>query len=269
MRTSYTLLAVSLAAFSVPAFAQDPNADWLGASNPAVLQTMQQNRWYDRDGYQRGYWGRDYTCPQQPTIIGASTSSAAPQQEPRNMNNQAAAAPQVPDAHAASTAPHYANQDTVLAPAAGSVPAASQPYAILTCGTFVRLEFVLPVSSKTAQVGDPITLRLTEDIRAGNTVIVPKGMLAGGTITFVRHTGPGGMPGLLAYELNTLRVNNMSVPLWRVEGRSGDPKVPGAEALIPVAGIFTVFRHGKDAEIKPGTPLTALVAADSTIPLPQ
>jgi hypothetical protein len=140
--------------------------------------------------------------------------------------------------------------------------------AILTCGTFVRLEFASPVSSKTAQVGDPLTLRVTDDIKARNTVIVPRGTLADGNITFVRRTGPGGMPRTLAYQLNALHVNGTSVPLWRVEGRSGDPKVPGAEALIPVAGAFTLFRHGKDVEFKPGIPVTAFVAADTTLPLP-
>jgi len=42
------------------------------------------------------------------------------------------------------------------------------------------------------------------------------------------------------------------MPLWRAEGRSGDPKVPGAEALIPVAGMFTLFRHGKDGGAQAG-----------------
>jgi hypothetical protein len=145
---------------------------------------------------------------------------------------------------------------------------AEKPYAILTCGTFVRLEFAAPISSKKAQVGDPLTLRVTDDIKVGNTVIVPRGTLADGNITFVRRTGPGGLPGTLTYRLNALHVNGTSVPLWLIEGRSGDPRLPGAEALIPVAGAFTFFRHGKDVEFKQGIPVTAYVAADTTLPLP-
>ena len=163
-----------------------------------------------------------------------------------------------------------ASRDAVRAQAQSpdAIPPTPRPYALLTCGTFVRLEFLSPISSKTAQVGDPLTLRVTDDIKAGDTVIVPRGSLADGNITIVRRTGPGGMPGTLAYQLNALHVNGRSVPLWRVEGRSGDPKVPGAETLIPVAGAFTMFRHGKDAELKPGIPVTAFVAADTTLPLP-
>jgi hypothetical protein len=275
MRTSQMVLGISLVAVSSPAFGQAPNAGWPDAGNPAVQQTTQQNRWHDRNGHQRGYWASDYSCPEQPTIVGVPVPTAAPQRAPREINNPAAAT--VSNADSASMAPRYSNQDahqvmnqdSVPAPTPVAGPAASQPYAVLTCGTFVRLEFVSALSSKTAQVGDPIALRLTEEIRVGNTVIVPKGTPAGGTITFVRRTGPGGMPGALTYELGTLRVNGIGVPLWRSEGRSGDPKIPGAEALIPVAGVFTLFRHGKDAEIKSGMPLTALVAADSTIALPQ
>jgi hypothetical protein len=131
----------------------------------------------------------------------------------------------------------------------------------------VRLAFVSQVSSKTAQVGDPITLRVTQDIKQGDAFVVPKGALADGTITFVHHPGPGGIPGLLAFELNGLQVSGTTVPLWRAEGRSGEPKPPGPAALIPVAGMFTMFKHGKEAEIKPGTPVTAFVAADTTLPL--
>jgi hypothetical protein len=149
-----------------------------------------------------------------------------------------------------------------------SNPPAEKPYAILTCGTFVRLEFAAPISSKSAQVGDRLTLRVTDDIKVGNTVIVPRGTLADGNITFVRRTGPGGIPGTLTYRLNALHVNGTSVPLWLIEGRSGDPRLPGAETVIPGAGAFTFFRHGKDVDIKPGIPVTANVAADTTLPLP-
>jgi hypothetical protein len=34
-------------------------------------------------------------------------------------------------------------------------------------------------------------------------------------------------------------------------------------------GPFTVFKHGKDADIKPGTPFTALVSADTPIAPPH
>jgi hypothetical protein len=35
--------------------------------------------------------------------------------------------------------------------------------------------------------------------------------------------------------------------------------------LIPVVGPFTVFKHGKDAEIMRGTPFTAFVDKDTSV----
>jgi hypothetical protein len=259
---------------SSPAFAQDPGS-WPGAPGQATVQ-IQQSGWPspDRyhDPYRRGYGysGPDYTCPQQSVIVGMPSVPPDNLQAPasRQRGNDPASREITSAANASPAVAAPASRETLPAQPPGANPPAAKPYAILTCGTFVRLEFVAPISSKTAQVGDPLTLRVTDDIKVGNTVIVPRGTLADGNITFVRRTGPGGMPGTLAYQLNALHVNGTSVPLWLVEGRSGDPKVPGAEALIPVAGTFTLFRHGKDVEVKSGIPVTAFVAADTTLPLP-
>ena len=261
------LLAVLFVTPSWPAFAQDPGQ--------ATVQ-MQQSDWPSPDRYHGpsrriyGYRRPDYTCPQQSVVVGLPSVPRDNLQTPASSErgNDAASREITSAANASSTVAVPANQDSVSAQAPGANPPAAKPYAILTCGTFVRLEFAAAISSKTAQVGDPLALRVTDDIKVGNTVIVPRGTFADGSITFVRRTGPGGMPGALAYQVNALHVNGTSVPLWLVEGRSGDPRVPGAEALIPVAGMFTLFRHGRDAELKPGISVRAFVAADTTLPLP-
>src|SRR5262249_25157343 len=239
--------------------------------NQTAVQ-MQQNGWPSPDPYQdpyrRGYSnpGADYTCPQPSFIVGAPTGTAPPPASAPQPDSPVGSAT-ASNASASSAAPLYTSQDPIPAQAPSANDPSAKPYAILTCGTFVRLEFASPISSKTARVGDPVTLRVTDDIKVGTTVVVPRGTLADGSITFVRRTSGGGMPGTLAFRLNSLHVNGTSVPLWHVEGLSGDPKIPGAEVLIPVAGVFTLFRHGKDAELKPGMPITALVAADTTLPL--
>jgi hypothetical protein len=259
------VLALSLFTFSSVAFAQDPGAT-LPYPNPG--QPNPQADPYAQGAYIPGYSAQGYTCPQPSVIVGLPSAPNSVAQ-PNAATPQPSAAPAAPpsDANASSPVPVYTSQDSVPSQALSPNSGAAKPYAILTCGTFVRLEFVSPVSSKTARLGDPIALRVAEDIRVGDVVIVPKGTLADGTITFVRRTGGGGMPGVLFYELNALHVNGTSVPLWRHDQRAGDPKIPGAEVLIPVAGVFTLFRHGKDAEFKPGMPLTARVAADTTLPL--
>lgn len=237
---------------------------------------MQQTSWppQDRfhDSYRRGYGysGPDYTCPQPSVIVGRPSVSPDDSQVPASSQreNDPTSREVTSDAGASRSMAAVTSVDLLPAQTPDANPSAEKPYAILTCGTFVRLEFAAPISSKTAQVGDRLTLRVTDDIKVGNTVIVPRGTLADGDITFVRRTGPGGIPGTLTYRLNALHVNGTSVPLWLIEGRSGDPRLPGAETVIPGAGAFTFFRHGKDVDIKPGIPVTAYVAADTTLPLP-
>jgi hypothetical protein len=268
------LPAILFFTLSSSAFAQDPGS-WPGDPDQATVQ-MQQSNWpsSDRyhDSYRRGYGysGPDYTCPQPSVIVGRSNVPPDYTQVPasRQRANDPASREVTSDSEPSSSVAPPTSVDVLPAQTPDANPPAEKPYAILTCGTFVRLEFAAPVSSKKAQVGDALSLRVTDDIKVGNTVIVPRGTLADGNITFVRRTGTGGLPGTLTYRLNALHVNGTSVPLWLIEGRSGDPRLPGAEALIPVAGAFTFFRHGKDVDIKPGIPVTAFVAADTTLPLP-
>jgi len=229
-----TLAALSVAS-TLSALAQNPDTDLPAVPNQATLRTMRGNS-LSQDPLYGGYWGSGCCfCPAQP--VSSAPAVAPPASSTTSAAGQTAAA------------------------------AAKTTSTVLPCGTLVRLAFVSQVSSKTAQVGDPITLRVTQDIKQGDAFVVPKGALADGTITFVHHPGPGGIPGLLAFELNGLQISGNTVPLWRAEGRSGEPKPPGPAALIPVAGMFTMFMHGKEAQIKPGTPVTAFVAADTTLPL--
>jgi hypothetical protein len=45
----------------------------------------------------------------------------------------------------------------------------------------------------------------------------------------------------------------------------GQAEPPNAAAMIPVFGAFAIFHHGKDAVIKPGTPITAYLDSSSLV----
>jgi hypothetical protein len=142
-----------------------------------------------------------------------------------------------------------------------SVPAET----VLEEGTEVHLAFSADVSSKTAEVGDKILFTLVEDIKTENAVIGPKGVTAEGVVTQVNKTGIGGAPGNVSFRLKTLNVNGTEVPLRGSAMLEGDAKPPNAAFLIPVVGELSVLRHGTDAEIKKGTPMTAYVAVDMVV----
>lgn len=127
-------------------------------------------------------------------------------------------------------------------------------------GAPVHLIFAEDVSSKTASVGDKIPLTLAEDVQFGNVTIL-KGAAADVTITAVDSTGAGGAPGTITFEADSLQTNAGPVPLIGTATKEGVAKPPNAAALIPVVGVFTLFRHGTDATIAKGTPFTAYLAA--------
>jgi hypothetical protein len=145
------------------------------------------------------------------------------------------------------------------------VPSKVTGSAILRQGTPVHLVFATDVNSKTADVGDKIKLTLAEDIKAGDMVLVPKGAPAVATVTEVDKTGAGGAPGNIVFQVNSLDANGNEVKLRGSATLEGQPKPPNAAVLVPVVGLFTLFKHGKDAEIKPGTPITAYVDADTSL----
>jgi Chitobiase/beta-hexosaminidase C-terminal domain len=165
-----------------------------------------------------------------------------------------------PAATAASTPPIQPPPvQTVTAPPADGRLTLAQ-------GTPVPLTFEADVSSKTASVGDQIPLTLSEDLQVGNVAVAPKGTPAFALVTQVDKTGIGGGPGDITFQVDSLTVNGSIIKLRGFATREGEAKPPNAAVLIPVVGPFTVFKHGTDAEIKPGTPFTAYVHADTSLP---
>jgi hypothetical protein len=154
-------------------------------------------------------------------------------------------------------APAILSQDSMETKSSGSPT--------LLQGTQVRLVFVTSVNSKTADVGDKIQLKLVDDIKDGNTVLVAKGAKAQATVTEADRTGPAGLPGNVVFQVNSMNVDGKTIPLNGTATLEGDPKQPNAAVLIPVVGLFTLLRHGKDAEIKAGTPVTAYIAANTSL----
>jgi hypothetical protein len=136
---------------------------------------------------------------------------------------------------------------------------------VLPQGMAVPLVFVSAVNSKTADVGDKIVLAVAEDIKAGDVVLIKKGTPAFATVTEAYKSGAGGVPGNVAFQVNSMAVNGSTVVLRGTKTKEGEPKPPNAAVLVPVVGLFTLFRHGKDVDIKPGTPLTTYVDTDTLL----
>ena len=135
---------------------------------------------------------------------------------------------------------------------------------VLPQGTPVPLIFTSEVSSKTALVGDPISMTLAEDLKYGNVVLVKKGTPAVGMVIQVDKSGAGGAPGVLTFQVNAFNLNGTPIKLTGTASTEGDAKLPNAAVFIPLVGPFTIFKHGTDAVINAGTPFAASLTADTS-----
>jgi len=153
------------------------------------------------------------------------------------------------------------------APAPQAAAATSSTKLLLARGTPVPLVFASDVSSKTAEVGDKISLTLAEDLKAGDVVVAKKGLPAIATVTEVDKTGMGGAPGDVFFQVDSLQAGSVFIQLRGAAAKEGQDKVGKAMGLmfVPVvpAGLFV---HGKDAEIKRGASFTAFIDANTLLP---
>ncbi len=173
----------------------------------------------------------------------------------------AAAQNPAPTTQAAPPAPA-----TSMAVAPPAEPAAKM---ILKEGTDVKLKFAQDLSSKTANDDDPINLVLDEDLKVGDLTVCKAGAKAVGTITHAKKAGMLGKGGELNMRLEYLIVSDTRMRLRGTKGKEGEGKVGAAVALTVLFGPIGLIKHGKNVEVKQGTPLLAYVDQDFTLPPPK
>jgi hypothetical protein len=157
-------------------------------------------------------------------------------------------------------------QDAPASPATASAAAPAAPAApaklILKEGTDVKLKFSDDLSSKTANEGDPVNLVLDEDLKVGDVVVVKAGAKATGTITNAKKAGMMGKAGELNMRLEHLKAGDQRVRLRGSKGKEGEGKVGTAVALTVLFGPIGLIKHGKNVDVRAGTPLAAYVDED-------
>jgi hypothetical protein len=131
-------------------------------------------------------------------------------------------------------------------------------------GTPVPLTFAAPVSSKTAQIGDHVSLTLVRDLLVDGVVVVRRGARAMGTVMLADHATYQGQPGVLQFSVDTLQLPQGTLRLRGFEELDGPNHQIKASAwnIIPLGGAFV---HGQEAEIPIGMAMTAYIAQGTTI----
>ncbi len=140
---------------------------------------------------------------------------------------------------------------------------------ILKEGTDVKLKFAQDLSSKTATDDDPVNLVLDEDLKVGDATVCKAGAKAVGTVTHAKKAGMMGKGGELNLRLEYLLVGDTRMRLRGTKGKEGEGKVGAAVALTVLFGPIGLIKHGKNVEVKQGTPLLAYVDQDFPVPTPK
>jgi hypothetical protein len=156
-------------------------------------------------------------------------------------------------------------QNAALAPSPSTAAPSATGKLLLREGTDVKLKFADDLSSKTATDDDPVNLILDEDLKVGDVVVAKAGCKAVGTITNAKKAGMMGKAGELNLRLEHLTVGDTRVRLRGSKGKEGEGKVGTAVALTVLFGPIGLIKHGKNVEVKAGTPLTAYVDEDSLL----
>jgi hypothetical protein len=148
-----------------------------------------------------------------------------------------------------------------------AVPAANEMKGPVSLpeGTEVPLVFATAVSTKTAQVGDPVRLTLAHDLRVAGVLVAAKGTPASGTVLLSDKPSYQGQPGVLQFAVNSLDLPEGPLPLRgfeELDGADREMKAGAWNVVLPLGGAFV---HGAHAEIPVGAKVTAYVARETTV----
>jgi hypothetical protein len=143
--------------------------------------------------------------------------------------------------------------------------------------TPVRLRLMQNLTSKTAKVNDKVDFEVIEPVKVGETVVIEQGATAIATVTKATPRKSFGRSGKLDVNIDYVRmVSGEKANLRAVKGGSGGSRtgvmtgavVATAIVFFPAAPLF-FFIKGKNIEIPKGTEITAYMAADTPMKLPN
>jgi hypothetical protein len=138
---------------------------------------------------------------------------------------------------------------------------------ILHRGMALRLVTGMDARSDSSQVGDNFLVKLDQDLMTGETIVAARGSLGKAILTRVERAGRDGKPGLIAFNVESLDVHGISVPLnANLTLAAPDAAAQVAKIANPsVVHVSGTLPRGEEAVIEPGMPLTAIVGADTPL----
>lgn len=132
----------------------------------------------------------------------------------------------------------------------------------LTAGTPVTLAVAEEVNSSTHKEGDTFKLTVLNDVKVGNTVVLPRGTPAVAEITWRTGKGAFGKSGKLEFALTYIDLNGQKIPVRGSFRQEGEGNTVATGVGVIAIGVFAGFITGKRARVPVGRELMAQIAAD-------
>lgn len=135
----------------------------------------------------------------------------------------------------------------------------------LPANTVFKISLNDDVSSKTNQVGDPVTFTVQEDVSVGDVLVLPKGSQGSGVVTKVSRPKSFGRSGALDVSFDQVfSVDDEVIPTvlgpeakekLKMEAAAVGASTIGALALGPIGLVGGFFVKGKDVSLPAGSTL--------------
>ena len=184
-------------------------------------------------------------------ITGAAI--AALLSTPLAAQEAAAPAQAAPAAVQAAEAPAQAAE----APA----PAASEAGLLtLNTGMPITLAVSQEVNSSTHHAGDIFPLTVVNDVKIGDTVVIPRGTPASAEITWRTGKGAFGKSGKLEFSLRYIDLGGQHIPISGDYRQEGEGNTIATGVGIIAVGVFAGFITGHRARLPMGRELMSQIA---------
>lgn len=142
------------------------------------------------------------------------------------------------------------------------VPAAASEAGLLSLSAGIPITLVVSkeVNSSTDHEGDPIPLTVLNDVKIGETIVIPRGTPAAGEVTWRTGKGAFGKSGKLEFSLRYIDLDGQHIPVSGDYRQEGEGNTIATGVGIIAVGVFAGFITGKRARVPMGRELMAEVA---------
>jgi len=130
----------------------------------------------------------------------------------------------------------------------------------LAVGIPVTLVVAKEINSSIDKEGDPISLTVLNDVKVGDTIVIPRGTPAMGEVTWRTGKGAFGKSGKLEFSLRYIDLNGRHIPVSGDYRQEGEGNTIATGVGIIAVGVFAGFITGKRARVPTGRELMAQVA---------